>query len=94
MCELENDDVVLEQWLDKDYFPARECMEVCKEKNKIAAEALFMNNIGDGMQSIRLYNQAIYKLDPKRITDQLQLVHKEDWDFGRVSGFNILGRFD
>ena len=31
-------------------------MEVCRERNKTAGEALLMNKIGDGMQAIRLYN--------------------------------------
>jgi len=69
MCELETDDTILEQWLDKDYYPARECMQVCKDKNKTAAEAMLMTKLGDGMQAIRLFNSAISKLDIKRITD-------------------------
>lgn len=96
MCELETDDTILEQWLDKDYYPARECMQVCKDKNKTAAEAMLMTKLGDGMQAIRLFNSAISKLDIKRITDQINVVskYKGDWSFGRVKGFDMIGRFD
>jgi len=44
-------------------------MQVCKDKNKTAAEAMLMTKLGDGMQAIRLFNSAISKLDIKRITD-------------------------
>lgn len=71
-------------------------MQVCKDKNKTAAEAMLMTKLGDGMQAIRLFNSAISKLDIKRITDQINVVskYKGDWSFGRVKGFDMIGRFD
>jgi hypothetical protein len=56
LCEFETDDASFEKWIDKDYLPTRECMEVCRERSKTAGEAILMNKIGDGMQAIRLYN--------------------------------------
>ena len=56
LCEFETEEAAVEKWIEKDYIPARECMEVCRDKNKISGQALLMDKIGDGMQSIRLYN--------------------------------------
>jgi hypothetical protein len=56
LCEFETDEYSFEKWMDKDYLPTRDCMEICKERGKLAGEALLINKIGDGMQAIRLYN--------------------------------------
>lgn len=36
LCEFETDDALFEKWIDKDYLPIRECMEVCRERSKTA----------------------------------------------------------
>lgn len=36
LCEFETDDALFEKWIDKDYLPTRECMEVCRERSKTA----------------------------------------------------------
>jgi len=92
LCEHEPENV--EKWVEREYFPPRECMEICRSKGMIAAEAFLINKVGDGMQALRLYTQVMNKIAINRMIDQLLLIRKEDWDFGRVYHSKDLGRFD
>jgi len=56
-------------WVSKDYFPTRECLEICRFFENFMAEAVLMEKLGDGMQAIKIYLKAIEKIDVKRISD-------------------------
>ena len=67
LCEFEPDSV--ESWVNKDYFPAKECIEVCREMKNPLAEARLVEKMGDSKAAIELYLSYISKIDAKRITD-------------------------
>jgi hypothetical protein len=50
LCEFETDSV--DYWVDKDYFPARECIDVCREYKHALAEASLVEKLGDGKTAI------------------------------------------
>jgi hypothetical protein len=81
-------------WVSKDYFPTRECLEICRFFENFMAEAVLMEKLGDGMQAIKIYLKAIEKIDVKRISDQIRLVINNDWNVGRVGKFDQLLLFD
>ena len=69
-------------------------MEICRSQQNFMAEAVMMEKLGDGMQAIKIYLEAIRKLDVKRISDQIKMVLDEDWKVGRVAKFDQLLLFD
>jgi len=44
-------------------------MEICRSLKNFMAEAVLMEKLGDGMQAIRIYLEAIKKIEVKRISD-------------------------
>lgn len=56
-------------WVSKDYFPTRECLEIGRNFENFMAEAVLMEKLGDGIQAIKIYLQAIEKIDIKRVSD-------------------------
>jgi hypothetical protein len=47
LCEFEETSVV--RWVSKEFFPWRQCMEICRGLKKYMAEAILMEKLGDGM---------------------------------------------
>ena len=45
LCEYEPDQV--EDWVNRDYFPAVDCIEVCREMKNPLAEARLVEKMGD-----------------------------------------------
>lgn len=67
LCEFDRDNV--DNWVQQEYFPAKECIEVCREMKNLLAEARLLEKLGDGKAAITLYLEFISKIDPKRMTD-------------------------
>ena len=45
LCEYEPEQV--EDWVNRDYFPAVDCIEVCREMKNPLAEARLVEKMGD-----------------------------------------------
>lgn len=61
LCELEPESVEL--WVGLEFFPKKECMEVCRQWRNQLAEAFLMEKLGDGIKAIEIYLQFIEKID-------------------------------
>lgn len=45
LCEFESDCV--ENWVNRDYFPAKDCIDVCRQMKNPLAEARLVEKMGD-----------------------------------------------
>lgn len=50
LCEFDKDNV--DNWVQQEYFPAKECIEVVREKKNLLAEAKLLEKLGDGKAAI------------------------------------------
>ncbi len=59
----------MEYWVQQDYFPAKECIQISREMKNYMAEARLVEKLGDGSAAIQIYLDYLDKIDPKRLTD-------------------------
>jgi len=50
MCEYDSDQV--EFWVQQDYFPSKQCIEVCRDKKNLLAEAKLLEKMNDCKSAI------------------------------------------
>ena len=83
MCDYDREQV--EFWVEKDYFPTKQCIEICRDKKNLSAEAKLLEKMNDCKAAIQIYLEVISKINPKRMSDQLLMVKRDDCAWGGLT---------
>lgn len=61
LCDLEPESV--EAWVKLDFFPTRDCLQICIERKNYEGIAILKEKVGDGKEAIVNYTKYIESID-------------------------------
>jgi len=100
LCRYGKNEVVT--YVNKEYFPVNECLEVVREEQCLAPEAVLMQRSGDHLQALKVYLKLLDSLDAYQMVKEINQLAGKDvglkssdrWDIDKCSKYNTLGEFD
>lgn len=76
LCKLHKPNI--EEWVSQTFFPAEQCLKVCREYNAIRGIAVLTKRCGKMLDAIQAYMQILGQLPLNKLVEEIVLVYRHN----------------